>query len=242
MEWETVGSLKLAVSSDFRFGTDALLLSHFAAPRRSGETVCDLGTGCGILPFLLIQRTPAPRRVVGVDIQPEAIEFCRRSAAANERPEVSFLQADWCAPLDIAPPASFDRVICNPPYFPENAGKVSDSPARRIARTETGDTLNEVAGTAHYLLKTGGKFCLCHRPERLTDLLITLRQHRLEPKRVIPVQQRAGTDPWLVLIQAVKDAKPGITLSTPWILEDDSGKTALYKEIYHLYGGYTYGR
>ncbi len=242
MDWETVGGLKLAVSADFRFGTDALLLTHFSVPRKAGETVCDLGTGCGIIPFLLIQHTPAPRRVIGVDIQKGAIDLARRSVSENRCPEISFLHADWRAPSHIAPPGSFDRVICNPPYFPENAGKVSASAPRRIARAETGDTLEEVAHAASFLLKTGGRLCLCHRPERLCDLLCTLRAHHLEPKRLIAVQQRAEKDPWLILVEAVKGAKPGVLLSAPWVLEDENGKTALYKEIYQLYGRETYDR
>lgn len=242
MTWETIGGMKLAITEDFRFGTDALLLTHFAAPRKAGETVCDLGTGCGIIPFLLIQRTPAPGRMIGVDIQKEAIDLARRSAEQNGCENLTFLNLDWKHPAAIAPTSTVDRVICNPPYFPETAGKVSDSAPRRIARTETGETLNEIAHAAAFLLKTGGKLCLCHRPERLCDLVCTLRAHRLEPKRLVAVQQRAGKDPWLILVEAVKGAKPGITLSAPFILEDENGKTALYKEIYQLYGGDTYDR
>ena len=237
MTWETIGGMKLAITEDVRFGTDALLLTHFAAPRRAGETVCDLGTGCGIIPFLLIQRTPAPGRMIGVDIQKEAIDLTRRSAEQNGCENLTFLNLDWKYPAEIAPTSSVDRVICNPPYFPENAGKVSDSAPRRIARTETGETLNEIAHTTAFLLKTGGKLCLCHRPERVTDLFCTLRAHRLEPKRLVAVQQRAEKDPWLILVEAVKGAKPGMAISAPWILENENGNTALYKEIYQLYGG-----
>ena len=48
IHWEPVGDGRvLAVSDDHRFGTDAVILSYFAAPRKAEETVCDLGTGCG---------------------------------------------------------------------------------------------------------------------------------------------------------------------------------------------------
>ena len=49
VQWlEVVGDTRVAVSAEHRFGTDAILLSHFAAPR-TGETVYELGTGCGAI-------------------------------------------------------------------------------------------------------------------------------------------------------------------------------------------------
>ena len=38
------------VSREHRFGTDAMLLSHFCGVRRA-ERCCDLGSGCGIIPL-----------------------------------------------------------------------------------------------------------------------------------------------------------------------------------------------
>ena len=42
----------LQKKAGYRFSIDAVLLSRFAKVRRN-EKVIDLGTGCGILPFLL---------------------------------------------------------------------------------------------------------------------------------------------------------------------------------------------
>ena len=38
------------VNDTHRFGTDAVLLADFAAPK-SRDVACDMGTGCGIIPF-----------------------------------------------------------------------------------------------------------------------------------------------------------------------------------------------
>ena len=43
--------LSVCITRDHRFGTDAFLLSDFAAVRRK-DLACDLGTGCGIIPLL----------------------------------------------------------------------------------------------------------------------------------------------------------------------------------------------
>lgn len=57
-------SVKIYVSDEHKFGTDAFLLSDFAAHRRR-DRVCDLGTGCGIIPMLMF-RSPEDAAEGGV--------------------------------------------------------------------------------------------------------------------------------------------------------------------------------
>ena len=50
---EKVGEgLFVCVSKAHRFGTDSVLLANFANAKNK-DLVCDLGTGCGIIPILL---------------------------------------------------------------------------------------------------------------------------------------------------------------------------------------------
>ena len=63
--------LNVCTSQWHRFGTDAVLLAEFSAYRRK-ERVCDLGTGCGIIPMLM-QRKDAPQEVYGVDVSDDAL-------------------------------------------------------------------------------------------------------------------------------------------------------------------------
>ena len=66
------------VSKHHGFGTDAILLSNFANARKSDRLV-DLGTGCGIIPFV-IYRNGGVSGAVGVDISAEAVAIARRTA------------------------------------------------------------------------------------------------------------------------------------------------------------------
>lgn len=227
------GDVQVAVSDTHRFGTDAILLSHFAAPR-SGEPICELGTGCGAIALRLCA-DGVPAAVHGVDIAPEAIALAQRSAAAfTGTPCPTFAVADWNEPRSIAPAGSYRRVVCNPPYFPPDSGVVSRDPADRLARHEQPDTLDHLCRAAAWLLKSGGSFCLCHRPQRLAAVLAALTAHRLEPKRLQPVQQRADTPPWLFLLEARKDGRPGLTWEPPLILQQPDGTpSAAYREIYN---------
>lgn len=226
------GNAQVAVSATHRFGTDALLLSHFTAPAR-GETVCELGTGCGAIAVRLCAEG-SPSAVHGVDISPEAIALAKRSAAAYDGvPTPTFAVADWNVPASIAPAGSFRRVVCNPPYFPPNSGGVSADDAVRLARHEQPDTLNAVCRAAAWLLQYGGRFCLCHRPERLSAVLAAATAHGLEPKRLQPVQQTADTPPWLFLLEAHKGGKAGLVWEAPLVLKNmDGTPSPAYRQIY----------
>lgn len=234
MDWIPIrGNVQVAVSKVYRFGTDAILLSHFAAPR-SGETVCELGTGCGAIALRLCA-DGVPAAVHGVDITPEAIRLAQQSAAAfTGSPCPTFAVADWNDPRTIAPAGSFRRVVCNPPYFPTDSGALSRDPAARLARHEQQNTLEAVCRAAAWLLTSGGYFCLCHRPERLPAVLAALDAHRLEPKRLQPVQQRTDTAPWLFLLEARKDGRPGLVWEPPLVLQQSDGApSAICQEIYN---------
>ena len=51
---------------------------------------------------------------------------------------------------------------------------------------------------------------LCHRPERLAEVLAVLRAHRLEPKRLAFVKNAPENAPWLFLVEAQKNRKTGL--------------------------------
>lgn len=226
------GDVVTAVDDTHRFGTDAILLSHFAMPC-GGDTVCELGTGCGAI-ALRLAAGGGPSAVHGVDIQPAAIELALVGAERfGGTPKPTFAVGDWRQPRDIAPAGAYRRVVCNPPYFPPHSGGVNPDPAVRTARHEEADTLDSLCAAAAWLLTSGGRLFLCHRPERLTAVLAALTAHKLEPKRLQPVQKRADTAPWLFLLEARKDGNPGLSWLPPLILYNPDGTaTDAHREIY----------
>ncbi len=226
------GDTMAAVSAVHRFGTDAILLADFASPSRA-ETICELGTGCGAIALRLCAEGVASA-VHGVDVDPTAVSLATRGAEAFVgSPIPTFAVADWDTPASIAPAGSFRRVVCNPPYFPPDSGGVNEDAAVRRARHEQPDTLYNVCRAAAWLLQFSGKFCLCHRPERLPAVLAALTANGLEPKRLRPVQQTANTPPWLVLVEARKGGKAGLTWEAPLVLKNADGTPSdEYRRIY----------
>lgn len=186
----------------FPLGGDALALGEFCTVK-PGWRVCDLGTGSGAL-LLLLARRRAGLSLTGVEIDPLSARTARENLNANGL-EGEVLCTDLrTAPL---PAGGFDLVISNPPYFPVGGGK-SGGPAR----SEELCTLEELCASAGRLVKNGGRFALCHRPERLADVICTLRNYGLEPKRLKLVSHRPGYPPSLLLVEAVKQGRPGLKI------------------------------
>ena len=206
----------------FRPGTDSFLLS--ALPQlKKGLRVCDLGCGTGLLGLLLLQRQPE-LTVTGIDIQPAAIALAQKAAAENHlEAQLQFQCADLRAVRNHFPSGCFDLVVCNPPYYPVQSGKIAQADSLCLARSESSCTWNDICHAASYLLRWGGSFCLVHKPERLTDLLCALRENAMEPKRLRFVCDSPVKAPSLVLIEGRRGGRPGLTAEPPLFLHDMTG-------------------
>ena len=184
----------------FPLGGDALALGAFSTVK-PGWRVCDLGTGSGVLLLLLAGRTEK-LSLTGVELDPLSAQTARENLEANCLAGEILTGDLRTAPL---PAGSFDLVVSNPPYFPVGSGR-SGGPAR----SEEHCTLDELCSAAGRLVKNGGRFALCHRPERLADVICSLRAHGLEPKRLKLAAHGPGHPPSLLLVEAVKQGRPGL--------------------------------
>ena len=177
-----------------------------ARPKR-GQKAADLCSGCGIV-SLEWHDSGHRGPCTALELQPEASALLAEAVAAQgpELAHITPVRADLRAYREGE--GSFDLCACNPPYF--TAGFQSSNAARATARHETDCTLEDVCACGFRLLKDGGRLALCHRPERLAEVLAVLRAHRLEPKRLAFVKNRAESAPWLFLVEAQKNRKTGL--------------------------------
>lgn len=214
--------LTLYVNDDHRFGTDALLLARFSKPKKN-DIVCDLCTGCGIIPMLFEAWKCPPKKTYAFEIQPEAIELLKKSIDENGLSEhIIPVLGDLTKPEELLqiPRESMTLVTANPPYFKSQSGSERLSPAQAAARHELLCDLEQVIKAANLLLKYGGTLKICHIPERLTDALCLMRTYGLEPKIIQFVHNRLSDRPYLVLISAKKGGKPGVTVEKPVLVEE----------------------
>ncbi|MCR4671838.1 MAG: tRNA1(Val) (adenine(37)-N6)-methyltransferase [Lachnospiraceae bacterium] len=217
----------------FCFGMDAVLLSGFAKASR-GENAIDLGTGTGIIPILMAAKTEAAH-LTGVEIQEDSADMARRSVEGNGLSDrISILTADIKELEKIFPAQSFEVVTSNPPYMSDLHGLKNPELPKAIARHEVLLTFRDLAKQASWLLKNTGRFYLVHRPFRLVEIIETLTEFGLEPKRMKMVHSYADREASMVLIEAVKGGGRYLKMEKPLIIYEAPGKYT--QEIYDIYG------
>ncbi|MBQ4534648.1 MAG: methyltransferase [Ruminococcus sp.] len=222
--------ITVCASSDHRFGTDAFLLADFSGYRQK-DTVCDLGTGCGIIPLIMQKKMP-PAVTYAVDIQEGAIEQLRLGLERSETTGIVPVCADLKELWEGAPLDRCDLVTCNPPYKAANAGFESVIDAQKIARHEIMCDIDDVCRAAERLLKFGGRLCVCNRPERLADVISAMKNHNIEPKRIRFVSKTPDDAPWLFLVEGKKGSKPFMKVEKQLYIRSGDGFSDELKRIY----------
>ena len=190
----------------FRFGTDGVLLADFArcTPK---ERMIDLCSGTGIVPFNLLAKGQA-ERAEALELQPYLCRLMERSVAENQCADrMRIIEGDVKNIRALAEGRAYDLVTVNPPYEPLGRGILGRNPHRELARREVACTLEDIISAASYLLKSGGRLVLVHRPFRLPELFRLLEQYGFAPSRMQLVEFREGERPALVLMESILHSK-----------------------------------
>ncbi len=103
---------------------DAVLLSAYVQMKKARRGL-DLGTGNGIIPILLSDRTDCAS-LTGLEIQPASVDLALRSVALNGlQDRIHIVPGDIREADRIFAAASFDFITCNPPYRPVGTGRIT---------------------------------------------------------------------------------------------------------------------
>ena len=228
------GGLRVIQRADaFRFGTDAVLLADFAAPRRH-DRVCDLGTGTGIIPLLLYARENTIS-ADAVEIQPDMADMAARSMAMNGLNEkIRVLPGDLRSIRTQLPHARYDLVTCNPPYGKAGGTLLNPDASKRLARHEESCAIEDVACAAAWLLQNGGRLCCVFPAARMIELSDAMRKYRMAPKRIRMVHSRVEKAAHLCLMEGMLDARPGLIIEPPLVIYDENN--AYTPELRRIYG------
>jgi tRNA1Val (adenine37-N6)-methyltransferase len=220
--------------SGYRFSVDAVLLAYYTRVQ-PGERVLDLGTGCGIIPLILACRYPDVR-FYAVEIQKALFQLATRNVCENQMDDrITVLCSDM---KDLKPAAvggMVDLVVCNPPYRKSDAGRINPDHQRAIARHEIKATLPDVILAARRVLQSAGRFVVIYTAQRTAELLMQMRANQIEPKVFRSVHTQKKSDAKLVVVEGIKDGRPGMQVKAPLICYDDAGNsTPEMKRIFVL--------
>ncbi len=232
-----IRDVKIYQSKDgYRFSVDALLLYSFVHVNLA-QRIADLGAGSGIIGLLLAKKYPAAD-VSLFELQGSLAAVAEKNILLNGLGRrVKVVRGDIREISVVTRPSSdagsFDVVVSNPPFRKERSGLVNPEEERAVARHEIRLKLFELVKAAHYLLKTKGRFFLIHHPARLGELVSTLRERRMEVKRLRFVHSRASSEAKMVLVEALHCGRVGLKVERPLFIYDEKG--AYTEEMLAMY-------
>ena len=228
------GLMILQRPDSFRFGTDAVLLSDFAQVKPH-QRVVDLGAGTGIL-CLLMAANESGATFDAVEIQEDMADMARRSVEMNRlESRIRVHNIDMRKAWTQLGHQAFDHVVCNPPYSPAGTSIKSQDEGISTARHAMDLTLAEIAQSGSRLLRNGGRMALIYPAPRMLQLMQALVEENLQPKRIRIIQDRPDAVPKLIMLEAVKGAKPMLHWMPPLILRQRDGSwTRERNRIYHI--------
>jgi len=218
----------------FCFGIDSILLSYFASEIKKESKIIDLGTGTGIIAILLCAKVENAK-VIGIEIQEEVYEMAKRSIQLNKLDkQITIMNANIKELENYEQLGTFDAVVTNPPYKKNHTGIQNENEKKLISRHEITANLEDFIKISSKLLKDKKDFYMVHRPDRLVDIIELLRKYKLEPKKMRFVHPKEGKEPNLVLIKAIKNAKPFLKIEKPLYVYEENGEYT--EEILKIYG------
>ncbi len=217
----------------FSFSMDAVFLAKFCyVPIQKGQIV-DLCTGNGVIPLLLSERSKA--QITGVEIQQRLFSMAVRSSLLNNLDEqLTFIHGDIKDAPTYLEKGKYDLITCNPPYFKTVTEKdLNENQHFAIARHEIYCGLDDVLRVCSALAKERGKVALVHRPDRLIDIITSMKEHHVEPKRIQLIHPKKNREANILLIEGIKNGKPGVKVLPPiFVYHEDDTYTEEFKDIY----------
>ncbi|MDY0236371.1 MAG: tRNA1(Val) (adenine(37)-N6)-methyltransferase [Gudongella sp.] len=205
----------------FSYGIDAILLSDFAKAR---GIVIDLGTGTGIIPLRLSDNEDIDK-IFGIEIQKEVADMAQRNVDLNNlNDKIEIWNMDLKELPEKLEKGSIDTIITNPPYMKSGGAVINNRENFAISRHEIKTSLEDIVKTSSFLLKQLGKLYIVHRPNRLVDVLCSLRENGIEPKYIKWVYPKKDKPANLFLLEAIKGAKRDFKYRKPLIVYRDDGE------------------
>ena len=208
----------------FNFSLDSVLLPNFITIPKNTKKILDIG--CGNAPIPLILSTKTDAKIIGVEIQSDVYALARESIKINNKEDqieiinedIKNIEKEWDS-------CSYQIITCNPPFFKyTESSNINKSDYKTIARHEVCLNLDDLLKITSRLLDNNGVFGMVHRPERLLEILETMKKYRIEPKRIQFVYPRPDEEANILLVEGRKNGKPGLKVCNPLYSHKENGE------------------
>jgi tRNA1Val (adenine37-N6)-methyltransferase len=221
----------------YRFSIDAVLVAHFVDVKKS-DTILDLGTGSGIISIILLYRfRDRVREVVGIEVQQPLAELAVKNFQANKLEQFGRIIQGNIKEIDkLVKPESYDKIVCNPPFYTPTSGRTSKNPEAQIARHQILATLEDFLRAAAFAVKNGGDVSFVYPAERLCEFITSATKFRLEVKKIQLVYSypHKTAPARLVLIQCLKNGGAGTEILPPfYVYSEKNGDFSLEMQAFY---------
>ena len=231
VDLECNGLMLIQDDEGYTFTTDAVLLANLITVK-DGDRILELGSGSGVVSILLSNKTEA-KEIFGVEIQKRLFDMSLESVALNGLDDkIHFINADLSDAHSILGANSFDVVYTNPPYEKADM-KGFKSEEIAICKSEIKTDLNSILSAAKKLLKFQGRFYMVHKAERLTDILVAMRNNGIEPSKLILIRQTPSKEPDRVIVEGRKGGRGKLFIEDFTLLGEDGSYSEKARSIYN---------
>lgn len=207
----------------FQFSLDSVVLANFVTVNKKIKYVLDIGTGNAVIPLILSTKTDA--KIIGVEIQKESYDLACKSVQVNYlEHQIEIIHDDIKDYYNHIQTETFDIITCNPPFFKlEEKSNLNNSTYKQLARHEITLNLEDIMKISKKLLKNNGRLAIVHRPERFIEIMMLMKQYNIEPKKICFLYPKENKEANILLIEGVKNGKPGLKVLPPIISHKDNG-------------------
>ena len=218
----------------YRFSMDAFLLAGLTGVCPQ-ERIVDLGTGCGIIPLLLVSQRPVGC-ATGIEIQPSLVSMARRNVEINGLAHlIRIVEADLRVLTGDMVEDPVSLVVSNPPYRELHSGRLNPEVGRAVARHELLANLGDVVRAATQLLPTKGRLAIIYPARRLAHLLDEVTRGGFAPRYLTLIHTTLDCPAKLVHLESVKGGGEDLLVSKPFAIYQSE---AVYtSEMAAMYGG-----
>lgn len=235
----------------YRYNSDSLFLWDFARKNcsfKASQSLLDVGCGCGILGLLLARDFNCALSCI--DIQPQNCELAQINAQANDI-KASIICADffkdWESGNSVGnskensagnsagnfriPSQSFERIICNPPFY--DFGGENKNAHKNTSRNASSFDISAFASKCSKLLAPKGELVLCYDARLVDRLLQALLEAGLKPIKLAFLHSKPSKPANVVLVVAKKGAKSPLCVFGSLFACNESGTHSDFaKEVF----------
>lgn len=235
----------------YRYNSDSLFLWDFARKNcsfKASQSLLDVGCGCGILGLLLARDFNCALSCI--DIQPQNCELAQMNAQANGI-KASIICADFFKDWESGnsagnskensagnsagnfriPSQSFERIICNPPFY--DFGGENKNAHKNTSRNASSFDISAFASKCSKLLAPKGELVLCYDARLVDRLSQALLEAGLKPIKLAFLHSKPSKPANVVLVVAKKGAKSPLCVFGSLFACNESGTHSDFaKEVF----------